>query len=125
MYHYRQALMRMRHGDSDRDIARSRLMGRKKAAHLRGIATERGWLVPETALPDDAQLAEVLASGTALPASCVSTLEPWRAEIAAWMDAGISGVRIHQERTKKGSKQRSKEAQSKEGVTKQRRGHIL
>ena len=28
MYHYRQALVRMRQGDSDRDIARSRLMGR-------------------------------------------------------------------------------------------------
>lgn len=30
MHHYRQALARMRRGDSDRDIARSRLMGRKK-----------------------------------------------------------------------------------------------
>lgn len=96
MYHYRQALVRMRQGDSDRDIARSRLMGRKKAAHLRVLAAAHGWLSAETALPDDAQLAEVLATGTALPASCVSTLEPWRKEIAAWLDAGISGVRIHQ-----------------------------
>lgn len=38
MYHYRQALVRMRLGDSDRDLARSRLMGRKKAAQLREIA---------------------------------------------------------------------------------------
>lgn len=96
MYHYRQVLVRMRQGDSDRDIARSRLMGRKKAAHLRSLAVQRGWLVPESALPDDAQLAEVLATGTALPASCISTLEPWRAQIITWLDAGISGVRIHQ-----------------------------
>lgn len=96
MYHYRQALVRMRQGDSDRDIARSRLMGRKKAAHLRGLAVQRGWLVPDTALPEDAQLAEVLVAETTLPASCISTLEPWRAQIVTWMDAGISGVRIHQ-----------------------------
>ena len=82
MYHYRQALVRMRQGDSDRDIARSRLMGRKKAAHLRGLAATHGWLIPETALPEDTQLAEVLATGTALPASCISTLQPWRAQIA-------------------------------------------
>jgi transposase len=96
MYHYRQALARMRQGDSDRDIARSRLMGRKKAAQLRELAVKQGWLIPDTALPEDAQLAEVLASGTALPATCVSTLEPWREEIAAWVAAGITGVRIHQ-----------------------------
>ena len=32
MHHYRQALMRMRQGDSDRDIAKSGLMGRRTAA---------------------------------------------------------------------------------------------
>lgn len=96
MYHYRQALARMRQGDSDRDLARARLMGRKKAAQLRELAMKQGWLVPDTVLPEDAQLAAVLASVTALPATCVSTLEPWRGEIAAWVAAGISGVRIHQ-----------------------------
>lgn len=96
MYHYRQALVRMRQGDSDRDLARARLMGRKKAAQLRELAMKQGWLAPDTALPEDAQLAAVLASSTALPATCVSTLEPWREEIAAWVAAGISGVRIHQ-----------------------------
>jgi hypothetical protein len=32
MHHYRQALLRMRQGDSDRDIAAARVMGRHKAA---------------------------------------------------------------------------------------------
>jgi transposase len=96
MYHYRQALVRMRQGDSDRDLARSRLMGRRKAAQLRELAVTQGWLAREAALPDDAQLAAVLASATALPATCVSTLEPWRDEIAAWLEAGITGVRIDQ-----------------------------
>ena len=42
MHHYRQALLRMRQGDSDRDIAAARVMGRPKAAQWRLIATERG-----------------------------------------------------------------------------------
>ncbi|HAN93107.1 MAG TPA: hypothetical protein DCQ33_13650 [Nitrospira sp.] len=35
MFQYRQVLVRLRQGDSDRDIARSRLMGRKKVGKLR------------------------------------------------------------------------------------------
>ena len=44
MFEYRQVLVRMRQGDSDREIARARLMGRVKAAALRATATEQGWL---------------------------------------------------------------------------------
>ena len=57
MYQYRNVLVRMRQGDSDRDIARSKTMGRKKLAQVREIAGERGWLAPEFPLPDDAVLA--------------------------------------------------------------------
>ena len=32
MHHYQQALMRRRQGDSDRDLAKSGLMGRRMAA---------------------------------------------------------------------------------------------
>jgi hypothetical protein len=35
MYQYRQTLVRMRQGDSDRAIARSKTMGRKKIAQLK------------------------------------------------------------------------------------------
>ena len=35
MYEYRQVLVRMRQGDSDRQIAKARLMGRNKADELR------------------------------------------------------------------------------------------
>lgn len=44
MYEYRQALMRMRQGDSEREIARSKLMGRSKAARFRELARAQGWL---------------------------------------------------------------------------------
>ena len=47
MFQYRQVLVRLRQGDSDRDIARSRLMGRPKVAAFRGLAATQGWLAPE------------------------------------------------------------------------------
>ena len=52
MHHYRQALLRMRQGDSDRDIARSGLMGRRTAASLRLLAGERNWLATEQPAPE-------------------------------------------------------------------------
>lgn len=59
MYHYRQLMARMRQGDSDRDIARSRLMGRKKIARVREIAVQHGWLDPKSGdypIPADVNL---------------------------------------------------------------------
>lgn len=41
MFRYRQVLVRLHQGDSDRDIARSRLMGRRKVAALRAPAGAR------------------------------------------------------------------------------------
>lgn len=46
MHEYRQALMRLRQGDSEREIARSGLMGRAKAARFRTQAQAQGWLEP-------------------------------------------------------------------------------
>jgi transposase len=94
MYQYRQALLRMRQGDSDRQIARGGLMGRPKAAAVRVEAQARGWLDPATAVPDDAALAEVFGTSVR-PATCVSTLEPFRAEIERWAANGIQGTTIH------------------------------
>jgi transposase len=93
MYEYRQVLVRMRQGDIDREIARSRLMGRRKAAALRAAATEHGWLDPDRPLPEDAALAGVLAQppGEAGPAS---TVEPFRAQVLAWHEAGVQGTTI-------------------------------
>lgn len=95
MYQYRQVLVRMRQGDSDRDIARSKTMGRKKIAEVREKAHEQGWLRSESALPEDKILATFLARKEALPPSCISTLEPWREQITKWHAAGIQGTTIH------------------------------
>lgn len=60
MYQYRHVLVRLRQGDSDRDIARAKLMGRRKVQGFRSLAEERGWLAPEATLPEDAELAAAL-----------------------------------------------------------------
>ena len=57
MFQYRQVIVRLRQGDTDREIARSRLMGRRKVTALRRLATERGWLSPDSPLPDDEAIA--------------------------------------------------------------------
>ena len=75
MFQYRQVLVRLRQGDSDRDIARSRLMGRKKLGRLRELAEQMGWLDPAQPLPDDVALAVALTP-TRVAANTVSTLAP-------------------------------------------------
>ena len=59
MYEYRQVIYRMRLGESDRNIAKAGLMGRRKAAELRQVAKQRGWL-DKGPLPDDSELAQYL-----------------------------------------------------------------
>jgi hypothetical protein len=95
MYHYRQVLVRMRQGDTDRAIARSGLMGRRKAGEVREVAASCGWLDAQVPLPDDAALASAFERSSALPASCVSSLAPLRDQIKAWAEAGIQGTTMH------------------------------
>lgn len=90
MYQYRQALLSMRRGDTDRQIAQTRLLGRPKLDQLRQQALERGWLEPDSPLPDDAVLAEAFGK-TRRSASTQSPLEPHRQQITEWMAAGVSG----------------------------------
>lgn len=93
MHHYRQALMRMRQGDSDRDLAKSGLMGRRTAAALRTLASEQGWLDSQQPLPEDATIADALAPPKRA-STTISHLEPLREQIAAWHAQGVSGVVI-------------------------------
>ena len=94
MYEYRQVLVRMRQGDSDRQIAKARLVGRPKAAQLRRVATTQGWLDPEQPLPADEVLAEVLLAKDPQPGPS-SRVEPFREQIIAWKQAGITATTIH------------------------------
>lgn len=93
MYQYRHVLVRMRLGETDRAIAKAGLMGRRKAAHLRAAAEERGWL--QGPLPEDATLAAVFRREPVVPLQ-VSLIEPYREQIQAWWEQGIQGTTIHQ-----------------------------
>ncbi len=94
MHQYRQALVRMRQGDSDREIAAARVMGRRKSAVLRSLADQHGWLNKAQPLPEDAQIAAVLGSPKRA-ASTVSSLQGHRSLIEHWVEQGVSGVAIH------------------------------
>jgi len=94
MFQYRRVLVRMRQGDSDRDIARAKLMGRRKAGELREVAWERGWLDAAAELPDDAAIAAALGEARRAR-STISSLEPHRELIERWMAQDVSGVAIH------------------------------
>ena len=95
MFQYRQVLVRLRAGDSVREIARSGLMGRDKLAQLRALAERHGWLEPAAALPTDEALAAALGERQRVAASTVSSAEPYRAAIERWVAAGVQGRAIH------------------------------
>jgi len=85
----------MRLGDTDRSIAQSGLMGRKKSAQLRLLASKHGWLEPETPLPEQSVVARAMESrkNEQLQQSLV---EPYTDEVTAWVKDGIQGTTIHQ-----------------------------
>lgn len=57
MFTIRQILVRMRQGDTDRGIARTGLMGRKKLSVLRQQAARLSWLDRQSPLPCNEELA--------------------------------------------------------------------
>lgn len=95
MHHYRQALVRMRLGESDRQIAKAGVMGRRVAGTVRREAAAREWLDSATALPPDEELAVVFAQPKKQRALQSSTLEPHRELIKIWMEDGVQGTTIH------------------------------
>jgi transposase len=94
MFQYRAVLVRLRQGDSERDIARARLMGRGKVAAFRALASRQGWLSADTPLPDDAVIVAVVGQARRAR-STISTVEPLRAVVERWVDQGVGGVAIH------------------------------
>lgn len=95
MFEYRQILVRMRLGDSDRALAKAGLIGRPKAKALRQLAESQGWLDPDQPLPDDAELSSALRPP---PERSVaqSSVEPYRECVTEWVRQGIQAKTIHQ-----------------------------
>jgi transposase len=94
MHQYRQALLRMRQGESNRTISDSKLMGRKTASHLRELALTHGWLDKNNPLPEDREIAQLLGNPKRAQ-STISTLESHRDLILKWHESKVSGVVIH------------------------------
>lgn len=96
MYQYRQVLVRMRLGESDRQIDASGLMGRRKAGQLRKRAMRLGWLDTENTLPTDQDLLPEMQQPKQLKSQSSSSLAPYRETIEGWQEEGICGTTIHQ-----------------------------
>lgn len=94
MYQYRHILSRMRSGESDRDLARAGLVGRKKAGRLREAAKSNGWLDPGHPLPEEAEIAAILGAVRQKPA-VISLVEPHREQVTSWAIDGIHTTTIH------------------------------
>lgn len=95
MHEYRHILVRMRLGETDRQIARAGLMGRRKAATVRQQAQQQGWLDPALPLPEDDVLAPTLRPGRPRPQTTSQVL-PFEPDVRRWHGAGIQGTTIHQ-----------------------------
>jgi hypothetical protein len=95
MYEYRQIITRMRLGDSDRILAQTGLIGRKKASRLREIVLSEGWLDKEKPLPDEAVLKAVLGIKPDKEPQ-TSLILPYQQEVKGWYEQGIWGTTIHQ-----------------------------
>ena len=95
MYEYRQVIHRMRQGQSDRAIAKTRLMGRTKCAFVRSIATGKGWLGGGP-LPGDQQLAKIFEIPKTSKPAQTSLTQPHEKQIKRWVDQGIQATTIYQ-----------------------------
>lgn len=93
MIEYRQVLVRMRMGASDRDVERAGLVGRRAAARWRAVFDERGWLDTRVAMPEPAELVAAFERSTA-GAVAPSLCEPYRDEITRWAVQGVDASTI-------------------------------
>jgi transposase len=82
-------------GESNRTIAKTGLIGRRKAAELRDLAQEQGWLEADQPLPDEAELASHFADKPR-NASNTSLIEPYHEKVKTWVESGVQGTTIHQ-----------------------------
>jgi len=93
VHQYRQVLLCMRQGETDRSIARTGLMGRVKAGILRRLAEEAGFLDPLVPLPEDSILAEKLIPIREGKPS-TSSVAPFAEVIKEWAGQGIQATTI-------------------------------
>lgn len=94
VHEIRHAIMRMRLGDSDRQIKKAGLIGRSKASELRKLAAEQGWLDENVHIPPNETIAQMIKQPR--PAITQSLVTPYAVEVLDWANQGLSAVAIHQ-----------------------------
>ncbi len=95
MYDYRQIIHRIRMGQTDREIARTKMIGRTKCAKVRTIAGHQGWLDLEAPLPDDTILAQAFEKKQENNPTHQSLSQPFEEQINIWLRSGIRLTTIH------------------------------
>jgi transposase len=94
MHQYRQVIHRIRLGQSDRAIAKDKLIGRTKCAIVRAIADQNGWL--SGPLPDDEQIVIMLEAVRAASQNQPSLTQPYDEKIRQWEKEGIQASTIYE-----------------------------
>ncbi len=100
MHELRNVLVRMRLGESDRQLARDGLIGRHKARKLRSLALELGWLDKQNTLPPN-EVLESLFKAPLKKQQTGSYIEPYAEQVKKWNEIGINGVVIHKNLVRK------------------------
>jgi transposase len=90
MFEYRQIIIRLRQGESARQIAKSGMASRWKVKTFREIAAQQGWLDPGAPLPEDLILAGILN-----PDRSTHPQDPWHEQVTQWANQGIQASTIH------------------------------
>ena len=94
MHQYRQVIHRMRLGQSDRAIAKTKLLGRSKCAVVRSIAGRKGWLGTGP-FPDDQELAALFEPTRISKLNRQALTKPYEDKIKQWVEEGIQATTIH------------------------------
>jgi transposase len=103
MYEIRQIIQRLRLGETDRSIAKGQRVGRRTVARIRAMAGTQNWLTAASPMPDDGMIAAHYKAPDTAPAvdaaktsPNTSTVEPYRTDVLAWHQQGISVTAMRQ-----------------------------
>jgi len=91
VFEIRNVIVRMRLGDSDRQIAKAGLVGRPKAKEIRKVALEKGWLEVECEIPDNKAIAAALEKKSLMPVA-TSKVRDHADQLQKWHSDGIHGT---------------------------------
>ncbi len=95
MNHLRELIYRLRAGESQRRIAKDLNMSRTTVSKYQTWAEAQGYLNADQPLPDDAALAAAWGEPAKAP-RVVSSVEPYREVVQAWVEQGVEMTAIWQ-----------------------------